>query len=129
MSDKVVAFVFPGQGSQKVGMLAAAHERFHSVRDTFAEASQVLGYDMWDLIRNGEQDALNLTETTQPVLLTSSVALWRAWLEQGGAEPDYGGPQPGRIFSPGLCRCAGFRRCSAAGQAAGRLYANCCAGG
>jgi [acyl-carrier-protein] S-malonyltransferase len=87
MSDKVVAFVFPGQGSQKVGMLGAAHERFLSVRDTFVEASQVLGYDMWDLICNGEQDALNLTETTQPVLLTSSVALWRAWLEQGGAKP------------------------------------------
>jgi len=87
MSDNVLAFVFPGQGSQKVGMLGSAHERFPAVRDTFAEASQVLGYDMWDLICNGEQDALNLTETTQPVLLTSSVALWRAWREQGGRIP------------------------------------------
>lgn len=87
MTDKVIAFVFPGQGSQKVGMLGAAYERFSAVRDTYAEASQVLGYDMWDLISHGEQDALNLTETTQPVLLTSSVALWRAWLEQGGAKP------------------------------------------
>ena len=87
MSDKLIAFVFPGQGSQKVGMLAAAHERFQAVRDTFVEASGVLGYDMWDLIQNGEQDALNLTETTQPVLLASSVALWRAWLEQGGPRP------------------------------------------
>ena len=87
MSDNMLAFVFPGQGSQKVGMLGSAHERFHAVRDTFTEASQVLGYDMWDLICNGEQDALNLTETTQPVLLTSSVALWRAWLEQGGRVP------------------------------------------
>jgi [acyl-carrier-protein] S-malonyltransferase len=87
MSDNMLAFVFPGQGSQKVGMLASAHERFPAVRDTFAEASQVLGYDMWDLICNGEQDALNLTETTQPVLLASSVALWRAWLEQGGRVP------------------------------------------
>ena len=87
MSDKLIAFVFPGQGSQKVGMLAAAHERFQAVRDTFSEASEVLGYDMWDLVQNGEQDALNLTETTQPVLLTSSVALWRAWLEQGGPRP------------------------------------------
>jgi len=68
-------------------MLAEAHQRFQAVRDTFAEASEVLGYDMWDLVRNGEQDALNLTETTQPVLLTSSVALWRAWLEEGGAPP------------------------------------------
>jgi [acyl-carrier-protein] S-malonyltransferase len=87
MPEKLIAFVFPGQGSQKVGMLEAAHERFQAVRDTFAEASAVLGYDMWDLVKNGEQEALNLTETTQPVLLTSSVALWRAWLEQGGPLP------------------------------------------
>ncbi len=86
MTD-TLAFVFPGQGSQKVGMLAAAHEQFESVRDTFAEASEALGYDMWDLIQNGEQDALNLTETTQPVLLTSSVALWRAWQAENGAAP------------------------------------------
>jgi [acyl-carrier-protein] S-malonyltransferase len=87
MSQHKIAFVFPGQGSQKVGMLAAAHTQFQSVRDTFAEASAALGYDMWDLIQNGEQSALNLTETTQPVLLSSSVALWRAWQEQGGAAP------------------------------------------
>jgi [acyl-carrier-protein] S-malonyltransferase len=88
MSDNTIAFVFPGQGSQKVGMLAAAHERFQSVRDTFGQASEALGYDMWELIQNGEQEALNLTETTQPVLLSASVALWRAWLEQGGAQPE-----------------------------------------
>lgn len=87
MSDNSIAFVFPGQGSQKVGMLSDAHQRFDAVRTTFAEASEALGYDMWDLIQNGEQEALNLTETTQPVLLTSSVALWRAWLEQSGARP------------------------------------------
>ncbi|QFU75872.1 [acyl-carrier-protein] S-malonyltransferase [Halioglobus maricola] len=87
MSESNIAFVFPGQGSQKVGMLAAAYEQYEAVRDTFAEASEALAYDMWDLIQNGEQEALNLTETTQPVLLTSSVALWRAWLEQGGAKP------------------------------------------
>jgi [acyl-carrier-protein] S-malonyltransferase len=87
MSEQNIAFVFPGQGSQKVGMLAGAHDRFAAVRDTFAEASDALGYDVWDLIQNGEQEALNLTETTQPVLLTSSVALWRAWQEQGGRAP------------------------------------------
>jgi len=88
MSDKTIAFVFPGQGSQQVGMLAAAHEHFSTVRDTFTEASQVLGYDMWALVQNGPQETLNLTETTQPVLLTASVALWRAWMEESDTCPD-----------------------------------------
>ena len=87
MSESNNAFVFPGQGSQKVGMLAAAYEQFGAVRESYAEASDALGYDMWELIQNGEQDALNLTETTQPVLLASSVALFRAWQEQGGSAP------------------------------------------
>lgn len=87
MSNDNIAFVFPGQGSQKVGMLAAAHEQFAVVRETFTEASDVLGYDMWDLVQNGDQDALNLTRTTQPVLLSASVALWRAWDSLGGPKP------------------------------------------
>lgn len=87
MSDNSIAFVFPGQGSQKVGMLADAYAQSEAVRDTYAQASAALGYDMWDLVQNGEQAALNLTETTQPVLLTASVALWRAWLEKGGCQP------------------------------------------
>lgn len=87
MTKNHIAFVFPGQGSQQVGMLAAAHERFSAVRDTFAEASQALGYDMWTLVENGPQDALNLTETTQPILLTASVALWRVWLKESGIYP------------------------------------------
>jgi [acyl-carrier-protein] S-malonyltransferase len=70
-------------------MLADAHRRFEAVRDTFAEASEVLGYDVWTLVSAGEQEALNLTETTQPVLLTCSVALWRAWNAAGGAQPDW----------------------------------------
>ncbi len=82
-----IAFVFPGQGSQKIGMLASAAEAYPSVGQTFAEASEALGYDMWDLVQNGEQEQLNLTETTQPVLLTSSVALWRSWRAAGGANP------------------------------------------
>lgn len=85
--DNQLAFIFPGQGSQKVGMLSAAYAEFAAVRDTYSEASDTLGYDMWELIQNGTQEALNLTETTQPVLLASSVALWRAWLEQGGSQP------------------------------------------
>jgi len=87
MTAHSLAFVFPGQGSQKVGMLADAYDAFPAVKDTFSEASEALGYDVWGLIRDGEQDALNMTETTQPVLLSSSVALWRAWLEQGGEKP------------------------------------------
>jgi [acyl-carrier-protein] S-malonyltransferase len=87
MSNNNIAFLFPGQGSQKIGMLAAAYQRFDVVKQTFVEASDTLGYDVWDLIHNGEQQALNLTETTQPALLTSSVALWRAWVAQGGVQP------------------------------------------
>ncbi len=81
------AFVFPGQGSQKVGMLAAAHAAFPAVRETFAEASAALNQDVWGLVQEGPQEALNLTATTQPLLLTASVALWRAWRAAGGAEP------------------------------------------
>lgn len=87
MSDSTLAFVFPGQGSQKVGMLAAAHAQFAPVRDTFAEASAALGYDMWALVQGGPQESLNLTATTQPVLLTASVALWRAWQESSDIRP------------------------------------------
>jgi [acyl-carrier-protein] S-malonyltransferase len=87
MSDRSVAFVFPGQGSQLVGMLTEAYEQFTAVQDTFAQASQTLGYDIWDLIQSGPQESLNLTATTQPVMLTSSVALWRAWQEESGLNP------------------------------------------
>ncbi|GHD29814.1 malonyl CoA-acyl carrier protein transacylase [Halioglobus pacificus] len=68
-------------------MLKDAYDASGAVRETFAEASEAVGYDMWSLIQTGEQSALNMTETTQPVLLASSVALWRAWVEQGGAMP------------------------------------------
>ncbi|WP_373091484.1 ACP S-malonyltransferase [Zhongshania sp.] len=87
MNTQQLALVFPGQGSQKVGMLAELGAAFPSVKTTFAEASAALGYDMWDLVQNGKQAQLNLTETTQPVLLTASVAVWRLWCEQGGLQP------------------------------------------
>ena len=87
MTDKTLAVVFPGQGSQKVGMLANIAAQYSIVRDTFAEASDSLGYDMWDLIQNGQQEQLNLTEKTQPMLLTSSVALWRLWQQKQGTQP------------------------------------------
>ena len=87
MEAQKLAFVFPGQGSQKVGMLAELGEAYSSVKQTFAEASDALGYDMWELVQTGEQSQLNMTETTQPVLLTASVAVWRLWAEQGGLQP------------------------------------------
>ena len=70
------AWVFPGQGSQKVGMLSDAAEKFEEVHHTFAEASEALGYDLWQLTQN-DNDKLNQTEYTQPALLTASVAYWR----------------------------------------------------
>ena len=81
------AFVFPGQGSQKVGMLAELAEQFSVVRDTFAEASAALGFDLWQIAQSGE--GLDQTENTQPVLLTASIALWRVWLELGGVAPKF----------------------------------------
>ena len=82
-----LAFVFPGQGSQKIGMLADLAAANTLVEQTFAEASDVLGYDCWDLVQNGEEDAINLTERTQPILLAASVAIWRLWQQQGGPNP------------------------------------------
>ncbi|MCB1843217.1 MAG: ACP S-malonyltransferase [Halioglobus sp.] len=87
MSGPGYAFVFPGQGSQKVGMLSAAQQNFPVVGETFAQASDAIGYDMWELVTQGPQDTLNLTTVTQPVLLTCSVALWRAWRCEGGLPP------------------------------------------
>lgn len=73
------AVVFPGQGSQAVGMLAELAEHNAIITETFAEASQVLGYDLWHLVQQGSQEALNQTAQTQPALLASSVAIWRVW--------------------------------------------------
>lgn len=86
MNSKL-AFVFSGQGSQKVGMLAELGSVFPVIKQTFSQASEVLSYDLWDLCQNGEQEQLNSTEITQPLLLTSSVALWRVWQEKQGAQP------------------------------------------
>ena len=87
MNSEQLAFVFPGQGSQKVGMLAQIVDAFPVVKQTFAEASDALGYDMWALIQQGPQEELNLTEKTQPILLASSVALWRVWQQKNGVQP------------------------------------------
>ncbi len=80
------AFVFPGQGSQSVGMLRALDAEAE-VRSTFAEASEVLGYDLWSLSQEGPADRLNATENTQPALLVAGIALWRLWRRRGGGDP------------------------------------------
>ncbi len=100
-----LAFLFPGQGSQRIGMLGDAAAEFAAVGETFAEASDALGYDLWELVASGDEATLNLTEYTQPALLTASVALWRVW--QG-----LDGPVPAAL----------------AGHSLGEFSALCCAG-
>lgn len=83
-------FVFPGQGSQSVGMLAglAAAPDGAQVRETFAEASEALGYDLWAVVSQGPPEQLNATECTQPAMLAAGVALWRLWGARGGPQPE-----------------------------------------
>ncbi|MBC8954179.1 ACP S-malonyltransferase [Xenorhabdus sp. PB62.4] len=85
MSD--FAMVFPGQGSQSLGMLANLAAEFPLVEQTFAEASAVLGYDLWALVQQGPAEELNKTWKTQPALLAASVAIWRVWQEKEGKAP------------------------------------------
>lgn len=82
------AIVFPGQGSQAVGMLAELGEKFEVVKQTFAEASEALGYDLWALVQQGPAEDLNQTFRTQPALLASSVAIWRVWQELEMDQPE-----------------------------------------
>jgi [acyl-carrier-protein] S-malonyltransferase len=86
-STAALAFVFPGQGSQSVGMLADLAAAHAEVRQTFDEASQGAGIDLWQLASQGPEDQLNRTENTQPALLAASVAAWRVWQKLGGAMP------------------------------------------
>lgn len=81
------ALLFPGQGSQSVGMLAGLAERHAQVRRTFEEAADVLGIDLWRLVCDGPEAELNRTEVTQPAVLAGAVAVWRVWRELGGPEP------------------------------------------
>lgn len=81
------AFTFPGQGSQSVGMMAAYGDAA-PVRDTFAEASAALGFDLWEMVARGPADALNQTVNTQPAMLSAGVAVYRLWLSLGGRAPD-----------------------------------------
>jgi [acyl-carrier-protein] S-malonyltransferase len=82
-----LAIVFPGQGSQSVGMLAALAAAEPVVQQTFAEASGVLAYDLWELCRNGPEADLGATERTQPAMLAAGVATWRVWRAHGGPRP------------------------------------------
>jgi [acyl-carrier-protein] S-malonyltransferase len=83
-----VAFVFPGQGSQSVGMTASLAAASGIIRETFAEASAPLGYDLWKLTQDGPAEELNRTERTQPAMLAAGVATWRFWRAAGGRSPD-----------------------------------------
>ena len=82
-----LAFVFPGQGSQSVGMLNALAAEFPAAKETFAEASLALGCDLWQIVEQGPEEKLNQTETTQPAMLAAGVAVWRVWQQKGGAKP------------------------------------------
>lgn len=84
-----LAFVFPGQGSQSLGMLADQGAQHPLILDTFAQASDALGYDLWALTQEGPVESLNQTDKTQPAILTASVALWHVWLAEGGAVPAF----------------------------------------
>ncbi|MEX0618853.1 MAG: ACP S-malonyltransferase [Pseudohongiellaceae bacterium] len=81
------AFVFPGQGSQKLGMLADLAEHYPVIVDTFREASSVIDLDLWDICQHDGSNMLDTTEVTQPLLLTASVAIWRLWQSEGGPTP------------------------------------------
>jgi len=82
-----LAFVFPGQGSQAIGMSSALAENFDVVTKTYNEASEALGHDLWQLVCNGPEEALNKTQNTQPAMLTAGVAVWRVWKQGGGPLP------------------------------------------
>lgn len=81
------AIIFPGQGSQSVGMLADLADAFPVVRETYQEASDALGVDLWKLSQQGPAEELNQTQNTQPAMLAAGIAVWRVWNEQGGGQP------------------------------------------
>jgi len=89
VNSEQLALVFPGQGSQSVGMLKELAEAYPVVGQTFAEASAALGYDLWALVQEGPEQDLNRTDRTQPAMLAAGVAVWRVWQERGGARPAY----------------------------------------
>ncbi|HAJ91483.1 MAG TPA: [acyl-carrier-protein] S-malonyltransferase [Gammaproteobacteria bacterium] len=86
-TDDTLAIVFPGQGSQSVGMLSWLAASYPLVNETFTQASDVLGYDLWKLSQDGPKDELNRTDRTQPAMLAAGVAVWRVWQQENGALP------------------------------------------
>lgn len=84
-----LAFVFPGQGSQAVGMMADLAAAYPAVKHTFEEGSDALGFDLWNLVQNGPADELNQTHNTQPAMLAAGVAMWRVWCEQSNIRPGW----------------------------------------
>ncbi|MFK5949600.1 MAG: ACP S-malonyltransferase [Methylococcales bacterium] len=82
-----LAFVFPGQGSQSVGMLSAMAESFPVVTQTFEQASDILSFDLWKMVQNGPGEVLNQTHNTQPAMLAAGVAMWRVFCEQSSIRP------------------------------------------
>ena len=99
------AMVFPGQGSQAVGMLKDLAENYPVVKSTFDEASQVLGYDLWALVQEGPAEELNKTWQTQPALLASSVAIYRVWQSINGAQPEFMAGHSLGEYSALVCAC------------------------
>ena len=84
-----LAMVFPGQGSQSVGMQAELGDAYPQVRETYAEASELLGFDLWKVVQDGPAEQLDQTTVTQPAMLAAGVATWRVWRAEGGPEPTH----------------------------------------
>lgn len=89
MKLRTLAMTFPGQGSQSVGMVEVLSQKFPVVKQTFDQASSVLGYDLWQLVAEGPAEKMNQTTFTQPAMLTADIAFWRCWLHQEGVQPEW----------------------------------------
>ncbi len=82
-----LAFVFPGQGSQSVGMVTNLADAYLEVKETYSQASDVLGYDLYRIVSEGPDEKLNSTDVTQPAMLAAGVSTWRIWNNKGGQQP------------------------------------------
>ncbi|MDR1057550.1 MAG: ACP S-malonyltransferase [Coxiellaceae bacterium] len=119
------AVVFPGQGSQTIGMLKELAVEYPLVRDTFYEASTVLDYDLWDLAQNGPEEKLNRTEFTQPALLAAGVAVWRVWCSKNQTKPSFlAGHSLGEYTALVCSEAIAFKTAIKLVQARGRFMKN-----